>query len=344
MARSPRWRVRRSRRPAEGWRPFPDADNVEAKMVERVIIDCDPGIDDAIAMLLAFASPGIEILAITAVAGNIPLDLTQANARRICEIGGRTDLEVFAGCGRPLLYPKREGAAAFHGADGVGNTHLPEPTMPLQSQHAVNYIIDQVRQAPGAITIAVLGPMTNIAAALAMAPDIAGKIKQLVFMGGAAFCPGNVTAHAEFNFWFDPHAARAVLASNVPMVMLGLDVTNHAVLTPERVRRLRQSGPIGDFSARMLAHYLNAGGVHLHDPCVTAYLVEPGLFSGIEAFCEVEVQSELTIGQSVVAVSKEDLAGRDPNCLLMTECHSDRLFELLETRLATFNGAAGRAR
>ena len=306
-------------------------------MVERVIIDCDPGIDDAIALLLAFASPGIEILGITAVAGNIPLSLTAANARRICEIGGRPDLNVFAGCGRPLLYPSREGAAAFHGADGLGGTNLPEPTMPLQEQHAVNFIIDHVRAAPGAITIAVLGPMTNIAAALAMAPDIAGKIKRLVYMGGAVFCPGNVTAHAEFNFWFDPHAAKAVLASNIPMVMFGLDVTNNAAITPERIRRVRKSGPIGDFSAQMLAYYADAGGGFLHDPCVTAYLVKPELFSGIEAFCEVEVQSQLTIGRSVAAVSKRDLAGRDPNCLVITGCDPEGLFGLLESHLARLN-------
>jgi purine nucleosidase len=306
-------------------------------MHERVIIDCDPGIDDAIALLLAFASPGIEILGITAVAGNIPLTQTEKNARRICEIADRTDLKVFAGCGRPLLYAAREGAAVFHGADGLGGTHLPEPRMPLQVQHAVNFIIDQVRGAPGAITIAVLGPMTNIAAALAMAPDIATKIKRLVFMGGAAFCPGNVTAHAEFNFWFDPHAAHAVLASNIPMVMFGLDVTNKALITPERIRRIRKSGPSGEFSAQMLVFYSDAGGGHLHDPFVTAYLDKPELFSGIEAFCEVEVQSQLTMGQSVAAVSKRDLAGRDPNCLLMTDCDSEGLFGLLETRLASLN-------
>lgn len=306
-------------------------------MVERIIIDCDPGIDDAIALLLAFASPEIEILGITAVAGNIPLRLTEANARRICEIGGRTDLDVFAGCGRPLLYPARDGAAVFHGPDGLGGTNLPEPAMPLQVQHAVTFIIDQVRAAPEAITIAVLGPMTNIAAALAMAPDIAGKIKRLVFMGGAVFCPGNVTAHAEFNFWFDPHAAHAVLASNIPMVMFGLDVTNNVVITPERIHRLRRLGPIGDFSAQMLAYYADAGGGFLHDPCVTAYLIKPELFSGIEAFCEVEVQSQLAVGRSVAAVSKRDLAGRDPNCLVMTDCDSDGLFGLLEAHLATLN-------
>lgn len=306
-------------------------------MPERVIIDCDPGIDDAIAMLLAFASPEIEILGITAVAGNIPLPLTQANARRICEIGGRTDLPVFAGCGRPLHYATRAGAAEFHGADGLGRTNLPEPEMPLQERHAVDFIIDQVRKAPGAVTIAVLGPMTNIAAALAMAPDIAGKIKRLVFMGGAAFCPGNVTAQAEFNFWFDPHAAKAVLASNIQMVMFGLDVTNHAVITPERIRPLRQFGPIGDFSARMLAYYADAGGGHLHDPCVTAYLVKPELFSGVKAFCEVDVRSGSAIGRSLVAVSERDLAGREPNCLLMTHCDVDGLYGLLEAALAKLN-------
>jgi len=306
-------------------------------MAERVIIDCDPGIDDAIALLLAFASPGIEIVGVTTLAGNIPLPLTQANARRICEIGGRADLKVFAGCGRPLLYPRREGAAAFHGADGLGGTHLPEPTLPLQAQHAVGFIIDQVRTAPGEITIAVLGPMTNLAAALAMAPDIADKIKRVVFMGGAAFCPGNITAQAEFNFWFDPHAAQAVLASNMRLVMFGLDVTNKAAITPQRIRRLRRSGPIGDLSARMLDFYANAGGGHLHDPCVTACLIKPELFSGVDAFCTIELQSEIAIGRSLVAASKQDRAGRDPNCFLMTECDSDGLFGLLEACLETLD-------
>lgn len=148
------------------------------------------------------------------------------------------------------------GPAAFHGADGRGGIKRPEPTLPLQVQHAVNLIIDQVRRALGEIIIAVWGPMTNMAAALAMAPDI-----------------------AEFNFWFDPHAAHAVLASNVPMVVLGLAVTNKALIPPERVRRLSKSGRSGDFAARMLTHYAEAGSLHLHDPCVTAYLVNPELFS-----------------------------------------------------------------
>jgi purine nucleosidase len=149
-----------------------------------------------------------------------------------------------------------------------------------------------------------------------------------------SFCPGNVTAHAEFNFWFDPHAAHAVLASKIPMVMFGLDVTNKALITSERIHRLRKSGPRGDFLAKMLTYYADAGGGHLHDPFVTAYLIKPELFSGVEAFCEVEVQSQLTMGQSVAAVSKRDLAGRNPNCLLMTDCDADGLFGLLEARLA----------
>lgn len=303
-------------------------------MVERVIIDCDPGVDDAVALFLAFASPEIEILGVTAVAGNIPLALTEANARRVCEIGRRTDIKVFAGCGRPLLYPERRGATV-HGADGLGGVNLPEPRMPLEAGHAVNFIIDQVRAAPGEITLAVLGPMTNLAAALSMAPDIAAKIRRLVFMGGAAFCPGNVTPRAEFNFWFDPHAAQAVLASRIPAVMLGLDATGKAVITPERTERLRKAGPSGDLSARMLSSYAAAGDLLLHDPCVTAYLVAPEMFSGVDAFCEVEVQSDLTIGQSVASVSRRQLAGRDPNCLVITDVDSDKLFDLLEERLAT---------
>lgn len=301
-------------------------------MTERIIIDCDPGVDDAAAIMLAFGSSEVEILGITAVAGNIPLEKTEANARLICELANRTDIRVFQGCGRPLLYPDRAGVTV-HGNDGLGDIGLPKPTSAPADRTAVQFIIDQVRSAPGEVTLAVLGPMTNIAVALSIDPGIAPLIRRIVFMGGAAFCPGNIKERAEFNFYFDPHAAQAVVASGIPMVMFGLDVTHKAIITKERTERLKRLGKISGTIADMLNAY-GAGDPCLHDPCVIAYLIEPEIFSGVEGFVEVDCSSPLAIGQSVVSVTKRELAGRAPNCLVMTEVDHDRLFALLEERYA----------
>jgi purine nucleosidase len=299
-------------------------------MTERIIIDCDPGVDDAAAILLAFGSREVEILGITAVAGNIPLEKTEANARLICELANRTDIPVFQGCGRPLLYPKRAGVTV-HGEDGLGDIGLPKPTSSPAERTAVQFIIDQVRAAPGEVTLAVLGPMTNIAVALSIDPGIAPLIRRIVFMGGAAFCSGNIKERAEFNFYFDPHAAQAVMASGIPMVMFGLDVTHKAIITQERTARLKRLGRVGGIIADMLNAY-GAGDPCLHDPCVIAYLIEPEIFSGVHGFVEVDCASPIAIGQSVVSVTQRELAGRAPNCLVMTEVDHDRLFCLLEER------------
>ncbi|MBP1872172.1 purine nucleosidase [Ensifer adhaerens] len=307
-------------------------------MTERIIIDCDPGVDDAAALMLAFGSSEVEILGITAVAGNIPLEKTEANARLICELANRTDIRVLQGCGRPLLYPDRAGVTV-HGADGLGDIGLPRPTSAPAERTAVQFIIDQVRAAPGEVTLAVLGPMTNIAVALSIDPGIAPMIKRIVFMGGAAFCPGNIKERAEFNFYFDPHAAQAVVASGIPMVMFGLDVTHKAIITKERTERLKRLGKISGTIADMLTAY-GAGDPCLHDPCVIAYLIEPEIFSGVEGFVEVDCNSPLAIGQSVVSVTPRELAGRAPNCLVMTEVDHDRLFALLEERYARVEAQA----
>lgn len=288
--------------------------------------------------MLAFGSSELEILGITAVAGNIPLEKTEANARLICELANRTDIRVFQGCGRPLLYPERAGVTV-HGEDGLGDIGLPRPTSEPSDRTAVQFIIDQVRAAPGEVTLAVLGPMTNIAVALSIDPGIASLIKRIVFMGGAAFCPGNIKERAEFNFYFDPHAAQAVVASGIPMVMFGLDVTHKAIITKERTERLKRLGKISETIADMLNAY-GAGDPCLHDPCVIAYLIEPEIFSGVEGFVEVDCSSPLAIGQSVVSITKRELAGRAPNCLVMTEVDHDRLFALIEERYARVEKAA----
>lgn len=297
-------------------------------MVETVIIDCDPGVDDAVALLAAFGSPEIAVSAVTTVAGNVPLERTSANARRICEAAGRRDVPVFAGLSRPMQLHDRNGAIA-HGKDGLGGVNLPGPKMPLQPLPAVDCLIERVNRAPGRVTLAVLGPMTNVATALTVQPDLAGKIGRIVLMGGAAFCPGNMTPEAEFNFWFDPHAAGIVMASGAPLTMLGLDVTRKMVITAERCDRLSRKGRHGELAATMLTSYAAVDPL-LHDPCVIAYLVRPDLFTELEAACTVEVRSTESIGKSIVTLAGSASAGSVPTVQVVTDAAADSVFDWLE--------------
>lgn len=277
-------------------------------MVARpLIVDCDPGVDDAIALLLAIAhADQLELQGITTVAGNVPLALTQKNARKICELAGRADLAVYAGCPRPLLRPL-ETATEIHGESGLEGANLPDPQMPLQDIHAVEFLIHTLQQATAPMTLAALGPLTNLAIALIQAPDIARNIEQLVIMGGA-ITTGNVTAAAEFNFYVDPHAAKVIFESGLDITLLSLDVTHQVLTTPERLRRIRAiDTPVGQTAANLLAHYGQAEsdrydlpGPPLHDPCVIAYLLQPALFTGRSLRVDIETISPLNLGRSVV--------------------------------------------
>jgi purine nucleosidase len=202
----------------------------------KIIIDTDPGQDDAVAILLALASPEeIDVLGITAVAGNVPLHLTQKNARIVCELAGRRDIRVFAGCDKPLVVPLVT-AEHVHGKTGLDGPEMIEPTMPLQDQHAVDFIIDTLRTEPaGTVTLCPLGPLTNIATAFLKAPDIISRVKEIVLMGGAYFEVGNITPAAEFNIYVDPEAAAHVFGAGIPLVVIPLDATHKALTTPDRV-------------------------------------------------------------------------------------------------------------
>ena len=202
-----------------------------------LIIDCDPGVDDAIALLLTLAAPELDLLGITAVAGNVPLVLTEKNARKICQLAGRTEIGVYAGCPRPMMRTLVT-AEHVHGSTGLEGAELPEPTMPLRSQHAVSFLIEQLIQAQQPITIAALGPLTNIAIALIQQSAIVQNIEEIVIMGGA-IARGNVTPSAEFNFYVDPHAAKVVFESGAKLTLLSLDVTHQVLTTPERLGKMR---------------------------------------------------------------------------------------------------------
>ena len=297
----------------------------------RIIIDCDPGVDDAIALLLAFASPDeIEIVGITTVIGNVSLPLTTRNALRITAMAGRQDIPVYSGCSRPIILPRVQRGASVHGTDGLGDLGVPDATHEAESQHAVDFIIDTILREPGQITLCPIGPMTNIALALIKEPSIATKIKAIVFMGGAAFSPGNTATDAEFNIWIDPHAAQVVLSSGIPMTMFGLDVTRHATLTQARFDQLeRDASPIMKTAIAMMRYY-GSGDASLHDPCVTAFLIDPTLFKGVDAVIEVECDQADAYGRTRAV---ENGVGNSQPIHVITEVDDERLFQLIDQRL-----------
>jgi len=307
----------------------------------KIIIDTDPGQDDAVAILLALASPDeIEVLGITAVAGNVPLELTAKNARIVCELAGRTDIPVFAGCDRPLKRPLIT-AEHVHGKTGLDGPVLPDPQMPLAEGHGVDFIIDTLRaQYPGTVTLCPLGPLTNIATAFLKAPDIVERVQQIVLMGGAYFEVGNITPAAEFNIHVDPEAADIVFKSGVDIVVMPLDVTHKALVTKPRNDAFRALGTkvgiavaeMTDFFERFDKEKYGSDGAPLHDPCVTAYLIRPALFSGRHVNVEIETQSDLTLGMTVA--DWWGVTDREPNALFIGDLDADGFFALLTERLA----------
>lgn len=307
----------------------------------KIIIDTDPGQDDAVAILLALASPeDVEVLGITAVAGNVPLELTTKNALIICELAGKVDVPVFAGCDRPL---RRDLVTAehVHGKTGLDGPTLPDPKMQLTPGHGVDFIIDTLRSQPaGTVTLCPLGPLTNIAAAFEKAPDIVARVQQIVLMGGAYFEVGNITPAAEFNIYVDPQAADIVFKSSVDIVVLPLDVTHKALVTAQRNEAFRAIGtPVGlavaqmtEFFERFDKEKYGSLGAPLHDPCVTAFLIRPDLFTGRHVNVEIETQSELTMGMTVA--DWWGVTDRPKNALFIGDLDADGFFDLLTERLA----------
>ncbi|MEQ9239585.1 nucleoside hydrolase [Roseovarius indicus] len=307
----------------------------------KIIIDTDPGQDDAVAILLALASPDeIELLGLTCVAGNVPLDLTARNARMVCELAGRTDIPVFAGCDRPL---GRELVTAehVHGKTGLDGPDLPEPAMPLADTHAVDFLVDTLRVEPaGTVTLVPIGPLTNIAAAFKAAPDIVEKVHEIVLMGGAYFEVGNITPAAEFNIHVDPQAADIVFRAGAPITVMPLDVTHKALVTKPRNDAFRALGTsvgtavaqMTDFFERFDKEKYGSAGAPLHDPCTVAYLLNPELFTGRHINVEIETTSELTMGMTVADWWR--VTRRPPNALFIGDLDADGFFDLLTERLA----------
>jgi purine nucleosidase len=310
-------------------------------MSHTIIIDTDPGQDDAVAILLALASPEINIVGITAVAGNVPLALTEVNARKICELAGRPDIKVYSGAIRPMLRPLVT-AEHVHGRTGLDGPDLPTPKMPLQTQYAVDFIVETLMTQPaGTITLCCLGPLTNIGLALVREPRIAARVKRVIAMGGGFFEGGNVTPTAEFNIYVDPQAARLVFDSGIPITLIPLDCTHQALTTRARVEKFRamknKTGPataqLLDFFERFDEQKYGTDGGPLHDPCVIAWLLHPELFTSRDVNVSVECESELTMGMTVIDWWR--VTDRKANTTVCRGVNADRFFDLLTKRLAT---------
>lgn len=309
-------------------------------MARSIILDCDPGHDDALALLLALASPEeIELLAVTTVAGNAPLARTSENARKLLTLAGRLDVPVYAGCARPILVEPAH-AQAVHGETGLDGAELPPPRVPLADGHAVQAIVRAVMERPpGTVSLCAVGPLTNLALAVLLEPTIVPRLAEIVVMGGAIGL-GNVTPAAEFNFWADPHAAAVVMGCGAPITLVPLELTHKVRLTPARLAALRALGtPLARVLADLLTFYDgryrargDQDGAALHDPCAVAWLVRPELFTGRRARVAIVTEPGLCRGRSVVDLRPP--APEDANALVLTEVDTEGFFALLLARLA----------
>jgi purine nucleosidase len=311
-----------------------------------IIIDCDPGQDDAIGLLLAMSSPDeLDILGVTTVAGNVPLALTERNARQMCDIAGRSDVSVYAGCSKPLVR-NLVTAEHVHGNTGIDGIDIVEPKQVLEEKHAVDFIVDTLSGADrDSITLVPMGPLTNIAQAITKDPPILGKVEQIVLMGGAMRESGNISPSAEFNILVDPHAANIVFRCGRPITVMGLDVTHQVLATPERRDRIRAinneaaRATVGmlDFFNRHDTVKYGSMGAPLHDPCTIAFLLKPDLFEGKFCNISIETESELTMGNT--AVDFWQVTDRPKNATWMHTVDADGFYELLIERLSRFSNA-----
>jgi purine nucleosidase len=310
-------------------------------MARKIIIDTDPGQDDAVAILLALSSPeDFDVLGIVAVAGNVTLAQNARNALKVVELSGRKDIAVYAGCERPMRRTLVT-AEYVHGETGLDGPDLPAPKLKLEEQHGVDFIIDTLlAHEEKTVTLACLGPLTNIAMAMVKEPRITPRIEEIVLMGGGYFEMGNITPAAEFNIYVDPDAADVVFRSGVPIVQLPLDVSHMILSTPERLDRIRAIGnrtgtavyEMLSFSERFDLQKYGSDGAPLHDPCVMAYMLQPDLFQGRLINVMIETASELTVGMTVA--DYWGVTNRPRNVKFLRSGNADGFYALLTERLA----------
>lgn len=305
-----------------------------------VIIDTDPGVDDALAILLALRSPELRVRALTVVHGNGPVDRCVVNARKILALAGRGDVPVVRGAERPLVRERLEGWAG-HGPDGLAGIPLEPAAAPPPPASAARFLVDTLLSAPEPLTLVAIGPLTNVALALAAGPEARDRIAEIVVMGGAVFCPGNRTPAAEFNVLADPEAAKMVLDSGVPLTLVGLDVTGRAILGEPELRRLEAAGtPVASFVARAARYVIPhsrdrygepEGGMHLHDPLAVAVAVDRSLVRTRRLAVDVETAPGLSLGRTLA--DPAGLWGRPATVEVCVEVDVERFLGLFLDRM-----------
>jgi purine nucleosidase len=312
-------------------------------MSRRVILDTDPGVDDAMALFFLLQSPELELEAITTVFGNVDVEQTTRNAVILLDVAGRPDIPVVQGAGRPLM-PSRQrqlGGAVVHGDNGLGGADLPIPSREAGSQRAAELIVERVMASPGEITLIAVGPLTNVALATCLEPRIVEHVRELIVMGGAATVPGNVTPLAEANFHNDPEAASIVVAAGFRFALIGLDVTLRAIITPEQVDVLKErGGEVGAFIHAIGAHYgahyarrTGRIGFPMHDSAAVLYAIDPSYFQTDRWYLEIETTSPRASG--MVMTDRRGRWGQPPNADVCVGIDADRFLTLYMNRLTS---------
>jgi inosine-uridine nucleoside N-ribohydrolase len=304
----------------------------------RIILDTDPGIDDALALFLALASPEVQLEVVTTVSGNVGVDFTTPNALALLELAGRTDIPVARGSARPLLRPAVY-ADYVHGSRGLGHLELPAPQHSPVAHHAVDVIIDTIMNAPGEITLVPVGPLTNIALAVRREPRIAERVREVVIMGGALRVPGNTTPAAEFNIFVDPHAAHVVFHAGWPIRLVSLDTTMQVAMHRSQVNALAARGnpvtiaikQMTDFYFDVFAPASGSSAFHMHDPLCLSAAFQPDLLTWEPVYVDVELQGALTLGQTVAYF--RDPKAPTPNIQAAVAVDADRFMQLFLERI-----------
>lgn len=309
---------------------------MENKKIIKVIMDCDPGHDDAIALLLASRADKIQILGVTTVQGNSQIKYTARNARRVLDYAGVTDVDVYMGCPKPMMKEHYSlTGAAIHGEDGLGGPFIPDPITPVQEKHAVNFIIDTLRASEEKITLVPTGPLTNIATAFVMAPDIKEKVERIIIMGGVVYTDGNVNSSNEFNLFLDPEAAKIVFNSGCDIYVNTLDVTMKATFEKEDVERLRAQGDkvsvivaeLMDFFGNSHEELFNFFTIPLHDPVCVAMLIDENLVEYEHVWADISTRDELTAGEIVADIWH--LTDKAPNCYISKKIDRQKFVNMI---------------
>jgi inosine-uridine nucleoside N-ribohydrolase len=312
-----------------------------------VLIDCDPGQDDALALLLALGSPELDVIGVSAVAGNQTVDKTAVNALRVLELAGRSDIPVAAGAERPLV-GNLVVAADAHGESGLDGVDLPPPSASAVAEHAKDFLAAQLDASEAPVTLVALGPLTNLAVLLEEHPAAAAKVERVVLMGGAIH-EGNQTPSAEFNIWIDPEAAARVFGSGLDVTMVGLDVTNKAVLSNADADGLRGAGPVAEAAADMIDFYLgfyneayDHGGAPIHDAVALAHVFRPDLLTVEARRVDVDTSEGICRGRTVVDMRRRT-SGPEPNAKVAVDIDSDAFRSLLLERLRAISPTSSEA-